>query len=276
MNDRANEHKLLGNKFYGQGFYEQAIEEYGIAIVKAPDVPTYYTNRARCFLTMSNHQRAALDAEKAIELDSRSVKGHLLLGEALAMNDNRIDGALHSLKKAYNLAIEQKVTYTEEIAQKILKAKKRRWELLDIKRRNEESDLHRYLHSLITRDRDRQLTQLDNAGVAQEDRDVVKASFDERLSQMADLLTRANDPGQRREVPDHFLGKISFEVMTDPVVSVSGISYDRTEILAHMRKIGYWDPLSRQPMRESDLRPNLALREIIEEFLKENGWAVDY
>jgi STIP1 family protein 1 len=36
------------------------------------------------------------------------------------------------------------------------------------------------------------------------------------------------------------------------------------------------DPLTREPLRVEDLRPNLALKEACEGFLAENGWAVDW
>ena len=32
---------------------------------------------------------------------------------------------------------------------------------------------------------------------------------------------------QRREVPDYLCGKISFEIMKDPVITPSGVTYER-------------------------------------------------
>lgn len=45
--------------------------------------------------------------------------------------------------------------------------------------------------------------------------------------------------------------------------------------MEHLRR-SHTDPLTRSPLRPEELRPNIALREAIEEFLVENGWAVDY
>lgn len=36
------------------------------------------------------------------------------------------------------------------------------------------------------------------------------------------------------------------------------------------------DPLTREPLRADELRPNLALKAACEEFLENNGWAVDW
>jgi STIP1 family protein 1 len=53
-------------------------------------------------------------------------------------------------------------------------------------------------------------------------------------------------------------------------------SYDRSEVLAHLEKIGPFDPLSRKPLVEKELTPNLALKEAIDAFLERNGWASEY
>jgi STIP1 family protein 1 len=36
------------------------------------------------------------------------------------------------------------------------------------------------------------------------------------------------------------------------------------------------DPLTRESLRPTELRPNLALRQACEDFIGENGWAVDW
>ena len=41
-------------------------------------------------------------------------------------------------------------------------------------------------------------------------------------------------------------------------------------------KRSHTDPLTREPLRADDIRPNLALKQACEEFLENNGWAVDY
>ena len=42
---------------------------------------------------------------------------------------------------------------------------------------------------------------------------------------------------QKRDVPDYLCGKISFELMRDPVITPSGITYDRTDIEEHLQVI---------------------------------------
>ena len=40
---------------------------------------------------------------------------------------------------------------------------------------------------------------------------------------------------KKREVPDYLCGKISFEIMKDPVITPSGITYDRKDIEEHLQ-----------------------------------------
>lgn len=63
--------------------------------------------------------------------------------------------------------------------------------------------------------------------------------------------------------------------MHDPVMTKTGQSYDRATMLQHLRH-SETDPLTREYLTIADLRPNLALRQACEEFLENNGWAVDW
>ena len=60
---------------------------------------------------------------------------------------------------------------------------------------------------------------------------------------------------------------ITHEVMNDPWVDNSGISYEKTAILQWLNRGNNTSPVSRQPLQISDLRPNLALKAIIEKLI---------
>lgn len=40
---------------------------------------------------------------------------------------------------------------------------------------------------------------------------------------------------QKREVPDYLCGKISFEILREPVITPSGITYERKDIEEHLQ-----------------------------------------
>jgi STIP1 family protein 1 len=220
-------------------------------------------------------QNVISDCKRALELDEKNVKALFYLGSAyLALqnnqsksngimggNENNINRALTFLKKAYDLAWHDSSiggSLIFEICQSYLKAKKAQWMLKDIKRRSDNESLYAYLKGLI------ECEQSSETRMA-------------RLNQLESLFENCSIERERRfEVPDAFIGKINFEIMTDPIITPSGVTFDRVEITEHLNKIGKFDPFTRQPLDFSQLIPNLALKETIDAFLEKNGWAVDF
>jgi STIP1 family protein 1 len=77
-------------------------------------------------------------------------------------------------------------------------------------------------------------------------------------------------------VPDYLIDGITFEIMVDPVVTKNGRSYDRATLIEHLKR-SPTDPLTREPLSISELRPNIALKEACTEFLEGNsGWVYDW
>ena len=67
--------------------------------------------------------------------------------------------------------------------------------------------------------------------------------------------------------------QLTFEVFRDPVVAPSGHSYERVAVMEHLRRVGKFDPVTREPLVESDLRPNHSLRNAAHEWLNAHAWA---
>ena len=70
-----------------------------------------------------------------------------------------------------------------------------------------------------------------------------------------------------------FYSQLTFEVFRDPVVAPSGHSYERVAVMEHLRRVGKFDPVTREPLVESDLRPNHSLRNAAHEWLNDHAWA---
>ena len=67
--------------------------------------------------------------------------------------------------------------------------------------------------------------------------------------------------------------QLTFEVFRDPVVAPSGHSYERVAVMEHLRRVGKFDPVTREPLVESDLRLNHSLRNAAHEWLNDHAWA---
>lgn len=44
---------------------------------------------------------------------------------------------------------------------------------------------------------------------------------------------------QKRDVPDYLCGKISFEILQEPVITPSGITYEKKDIEEHLQVIHF-------------------------------------
>lgn len=98
---------------------------------------------------------------------------------------------------------------------------------------------------------------------------------DNHMAQLNNLFSQVDERRKKRDIPDHLCGKISFELLTDPVITPSGITYNRSDIKEHLQKVGHFDPVTRAKLTEDMLIPNLAMKEVIDYFLSENEWAID-
>ncbi len=88
--------------------------------------------------------------------------------------------------------------------------------------------------------------------------------------------------------------------MRDPVITPSGITYDRKDIEEHLQvsevsravlklsdamvelflffkqRVGHFDPVTRVKLTKDQLIPNFSMKEVVDSYLAENEWALHY
>lgn len=271
--------KEQGNRLYNLRKYEEAINCYSKAIIKNPDVAHYFTNRALCYLKLLKWDQACVDCRRALDMDSNLVKGHFFLGQALFESDN-YDEAIKHLQRANDLAKEQKMNYGDDIAAQLRAARKKRFSVQEEKRIAQEIELQSYLNKLIERDRETRIQDVKNE---EGDRDIAKdliqsvnESCENYLNELNQLFAKIDDRRRKREVPDYLCGKISFEILQEPVITPSGITYDKKDLEEHLQRVGHFDPVTRVKLTQDQLIPNFAMKEVVDAFLSDNEWALDY
>ncbi|KAG7265583.1 hypothetical protein CRUP_020154, partial [Coryphaenoides rupestris] len=255
----AQELKEQGNRLFLCRKYQEAAACYSKAIVSSvpqycynkainrnPSVAVYYTNRALCHVKLQQHDKALADCKHALELDGQSVKAHFFLGQCHLELEN-YDEAIGNLQR-------------DDIPSALRMAKKKRWNSIEEKRINQENELHAYLTKLILADKER---ELEDCREKQDDN-----------QNGSDIMKIKSH--HKREIPDYLCGKISFELMREPCITPSGITYDRKDIEEHLQRVGHFDPVTRSPLTQDQLIPNLAMKEVIDAFIQENGWVEDY
>ncbi|EDO38045.1 predicted protein [Nematostella vectensis] len=275
----ATELKEQGNRLFGAKQFDDAIQCYTKAILKNPTVPTYFTNRALCHLKLKKWGQVVSDCRQALELDANLVKGHFFNGQAL-IEQECYDEAITSLLKAFDLAKEQKLNFGDDIACALRLARKKRFSLAEEKRISQEIELQAYLTNLIIDDTRRSVLKVkEDPEVSDKQKEEqthsIEQQSEKRISVLNDLFTQVDERRKKREVPDVLCGRISFEIMKDPVITPSGITYDRKHIEEHIQRVGHFDPVTRTDLKQEQLIPNLAMKEVIDEFITKNEWVVD-
>ncbi|RDL33743.1 uncharacterized protein BP5553_08111 [Venustampulla echinocandica] len=233
-------------------------------------------------LKLSRWSAVIEDSNHAISLLAENMKAYYYLAQAqIALHDSEF--ALDSAKKAHELCVKEVLIggkgagSLNVITELVLKCKKENWERKEKERLMARGGLLADLVGLLERERD-QKQEVVHGDTSQELIREISNEYAEKIEELRHTFEAANgahDEGRRRKVPDWVVDDITFSVMVDPVVTKTGQSYDRSSIMEHLRR-SPTDPLTREPLRAEDLRPNLALRAACDEFLQENGWAVDW
>ncbi|KAI1724410.1 u-box domain-containing protein [Ditylenchus destructor] len=276
----AAECKERGNKLYQAGKYEDALSCYSKAIDKNSSDPSYFTNRALCYLNLKKWDQAAGDCRKALDLDKKNIKANYFLGKTCLMLGD-YDEAIKMLARANDFAMSQKLCFGDEITQMMRNARREKFRLEEEKRITQEIELQSYLNQLIDDDVTRKIDEIqarteDRSEEAIEERiDTVRNEGMANKDKLNKVFAQVDDRRQKREIPDYLCGKISFELMKDPVITPSGITYDRADIKEHLQRVGHFDPLTRVKLTYDQLIPNLAMKEVLDIFLTENEWALD-
>lgn len=251
--------KERGNICFKKGMYESAVDLYSQALQRDSSCAVYLTNRALCFKKLKRWKQVTEDCRAALLLDVNSVKAHYLLGDALLQLE-RLEEGLQHLVKARALA-DRSSLIGKEIEEALLKGKKLLYFSREEERSKERTELVSFLrHSL-------ELLYTNGA--------LSYAELQERLEQLDRLAAEAAESTAPFEVPSCLSCNISMAIMSDPVITPSGLTYERDLLLEHLRHNGAFDPITRKPCLPNSLVPNYALKDHISWFLEKYPWAYD-
>lgn len=254
----ALECKEKGNSYFQRGDYTNAEAYYVKAINHDPTNPLLHTNRAMALLKQSNWRAVIAASNASIALLAENMKAYYYLAQAqIALNDSK--EAVVSAKNAHRYCVKEVESGGKGagslgvITELVLRCLKEDWERREDERLQGREGLLAELEEMLGGD---------------------EAKI-EKLRKVFEAAGQMAPEATRRKMPDWAVDNITFSVMIDPVITKTGQSYDRSSIMEHLKR-SPTDPLTREPLRVEELRPNFGLRLACEEFLFENGWAVDW
>ncbi|KAJ3683188.1 hypothetical protein LUZ60_013415 [Juncus effusus] len=157
----------------------------------------------------------------------------------------------------------------DEIYQSLIKAKYTEWELTSSERSWRLQNLKEACESALI-----EQNFLDEGfGNNNNNNNNSPNILSQQLEKLNDVFHKASEADTPTDVPDFLCCKITFDIFTDPVITPSGITYERSALLEHLKKVGRFDPITRQPLLEWQLVPNLAIKGAVQAYLSKYGWA---
>lgn len=275
--------KEQGNEYFKAGQYKEAEDFYSQAISVRSNDPKIFQNRALSRIRLSDWRGAESDSRKAIELDQESMKAHFYLAQAL-LNLRHVGEAHKEAKLAYAICLTTKDSSAEVVGSCVLRAKQAVWQAKETSRLREMNDTLKTVEETLEQQLQRDLADVEERFRSQQIGEMGRGEEIEQLQSEAEERRRNvraafekddNSESKERVVPDWMVDPISFEVMHDPVITPSGVSYERVGLLRHLKQSGT-DPLTREKLSETTLISNVGLKQACAEFLERNGWAVDW
>lgn len=286
--------KDKGNLYFKKERLAAAIEAYTEAITLCPKVATYWTNRALCHKKRNDWERVEADCRTALEIDNRSLKARYMLGLAL-LQKNQSSEAVKQLEKALELSRGAANDMVEVIWLEVAKARYTEWEKAALPRQQKQKELREFCESALQENYDKAVTRLkdtqdvdcsDNPAEAENSSsefiEIDKAAFEsaklrgsyvEQKQTLAEVFDKAAECDKPCEVPEFLCCKITMDLYRDPVITPSGVTYERAVLLDHLDKVGKFDPLTRAPLKPEQLVSNLAVKEAVRSYLADHGWA---
>ncbi|KAH0543444.1 hypothetical protein FGG08_002209 [Glutinoglossum americanum] len=263
MENPALMFKEKGNRRFEEGDYKGAEKCYTEAIVRDPKNHIFFTNRAFARIKLSSWGDVIDDCIKSIELSPQNMKAFYYLAQA-QLELNRPNEALASARKAYDICVDTGSTSMSYISALVLRIKKELWEHRERSRIRDQDELLAELTDRLERARDMQEAAVSgdldrgekSTSEAEEDIRIIHDISQRKIDELHRVFALAHPNNLKKRTK-------------------TGQSYDRSSIMEHIRR-SKTDPLTREPLLESELRPNLALKQACAAFLEENGWAVDW
>eukprot|EP00916_Digyalum_oweni_P004940 GHVL01008847.1.p1 GENE.GHVL01008847.1~~GHVL01008847.1.p1 ORF type:complete len:274 (+),score=56.31 GHVL01008847.1:47-868(+) len=263
MNNDAESLKQKGNKCFKEGNIDAAINNYTKAIEKDPGKHTYWQNRALCHIKNEDWELVEQDCRRALSLDWTSVKAHFLWGKALVQL-GQYEEALKKLTEALSLSKSQNNLFEEDIRSWLderqrrldkqfanhklkeyeVEAKERDQILQYIKDtiRRESKKRGARKHAFHSSSSNTSMDVDDDNSNALSSVDIVPDDCETLIEKIGKIFSRADE--KSTGIPEDFQCPISWTLMRDPVITPTGVSYEKKELEQWLKTHSGLEPYS--------------------------------
>ncbi|PPJ60760.1 hypothetical protein CBER1_02319 [Cercospora berteroae] len=294
MSYLAEQLKEKGNVAFRNGEYHEAEDFYTQAVQKYSRNPLIFTNRANVRLKLQKWDDVVNDCLKSIEITGPNGQNHkawyFLAQAQLAMHHphEALSSALKAYEQVLHPAPAAKISPQDlqTFSNFVLRCKKEKFRARDRERLKRQGELRAELEETLERQRQQEMdeiaSQLHRGELGQveasERSEEIRKLYEDKSNTLRTVFEIADPQNNKpREIPDHLIDMITFEPMHDPVMTKNGHSYERATILEHLKRTPT-DPLTRDPLKKEDLRPNFGLKAACDEFWDSGAreWITDW
>lgn len=265
--------KREGNAAFVARKYRAASAAYTSALALAPSPPprelvsllsVLRTNRGLCSKLLDEWEAAEADARCALELDRLNPKAHHLIGLALGQRGEWA-AAVRALEAGLAMAQRQRrpPSLLREMEAAIALARHRTAARAAEAEGDADALLAAAVHGALAPE---------DAALGGDKAPPPAAADAATRARLAAIFAEREARRASRDIPQHLLCSITFDIMLHPVITPGGHSFERDAIeraLASRKE----DPISRTPLQLAQLVPNLALKAAVDAFLEAHPWA---
>ena len=241
--------KDKGNSAFLSRDYMTAIQFYSAAIRLSPNTSILFSNRARCYYLLKDFNNSLKDSKKSIEIDTSNLKGHLLYVRSLGNISRQaldISSSLTALSSC-NALIDKATEMNQLEYTPICKVIKKKIKTLIFLKKSENfnykvSRVNSYYKDILKNEKHKKL-------------------FNKFVNEKPFI-----------PVSDAFLCPISLEILSEPLITSYGNTYDSESLKSHFSKIGITDPITRQAVNPYQIYRNLNVIKAITWLKKTSPW----
>ena len=254
--------KEKGNEALKNNDISGAINFYTKAIEEDNNESIFFSNRAICYFKIGEIDKAMDDSQSAIEIDEKNIKAQYIMAKCQLMRAQKnldlklVQKGVRRLRNAHGMCRSQKKDkFEKDIQRTIYRANKL---VFVIKEQQRLEKLEEFYSEAV-----KKISNDDNLKESEKNRKM-------------ELLDKFIDRDRYNyEIPDYFICEFSKELMLNPVITKHGNTYEKGPLLIYVQQYGV-DPKNNKPLDPIEIYPNLAIKDAMEEFLRDNAWAYEF
>ncbi|CAD8074262.1 unnamed protein product [Paramecium primaurelia] len=257
---KSLEYKTQGNLYIQQKQYKKAIESYTQAINLFDRDSIYFSNRSVANKLLNRFQEAKQDAQQALKIDQKNSRAHFIYGTIILIEVQMFPDTTESL-------INQ--------AQQGIKELESAQELVKISKKEQKNKLSVLINQNLAKGK--RMMYLIRQEIDKKNIQTLKQTLldiSHRQQQKLDWSAIEQNIQKQRDIqmPEYFVCPILFEMIEEPILLNSGLTYDKSSIQQQFKQNGYIDPITRELIDPLGLIENIQLAIGISQIKREYGW----